>query len=78
MVTLLIGSCYDVNLFHGHSELDKRENRKALPAEKCGKNPGDTPGQWQLDRETPAVVHIPKNSVIVTINPNMVPDGAKK
>ena len=70
--------CYDVNLFHGHSELDKRENRKALPAEKCGKNPGDTPGQWQLDRETPAVVHIPKNSVIVTINPNMVPDGAKK
>lgn len=70
--------CYDVNLFHGHSEWDKRENRKALPAEKCGKNPGDTPGQWQLDRETPAVVHIPKNSVIVTINPNIVPDGAKK
>ena len=52
--------------------------RDPLPAEKCGKHPDDTPGQWQLDRETPAVVHIPKNSVIVTINPNMVPDGAKK
>lgn len=52
--------------------------RDPLPAEKCGKHPGDTPGEWQLDRETPAVVHVPKNSVIVTINPNMVPDGAKK
>ena len=52
--------------------------RDPLPAEKCGKNPGDTPGEWRLDRETPAVVHVPKNSVIVTINPNMVPDGAKK
>jgi len=52
--------------------------RDPLPAEKCGKHPDDTPGQWQLDRETPAVVHVPKNSVIVTINPNMVPDGAKK
>lgn len=49
-----------------------------LPAEKCGKHPGDTPGEWQLERETPAVVHVPKNSVIVTINPNMVSDGAKK
>ena len=49
-----------------------------LPAEKCGKHPDDTPGEWQFDRETPAVVHVPKNSVIVTINPNMVPDGAKK
>lgn len=52
--------------------------RDPLPAEKCGKHPGDTPGEWQLERETPAVVHVPKNSVIVTINPNMVPDGAKK
>lgn len=52
--------------------------RDPLPAEKCGKHPDDTPGQWPLDRETPAVVHVPKNSVIVTINPNMVPDGAKK
>lgn len=52
--------------------------RDPLPAEKCGKHPDDTPGEWQLERETPAVVHVPKNSVIVTINPNMVPDGAKK
>lgn len=52
--------------------------RDPLPAEKYGKNPDDTPGEWQLERETPAVVHVPKNSVIVTINPNMVPDGAKK
>ena len=52
--------------------------RDPLPAEKCGKHPDDTPGEWQFNRETPAVVHVPKNSVIVTINPNMVPDGAKK
>ena len=52
--------------------------RDPLPAEKCGKHPDDTPGEWQLERETPAVVHVPKNSVIVTINPNMVSDGAKK
>jgi hypothetical protein len=51
--------------------------RDPLPAEKCGKHPDDTPGEWQFDRETPAVVHVPKNSVIVTINPNMVPDGLK-
>jgi hypothetical protein len=52
--------------------------RDNLPAEECGKHPGDTPDEWQLDSETPTVVHVPKNSVIVTINPNMVPDGAKK
>ena len=52
--------------------------RDPLPAEKCGKHPDDTPGEWQLERETPAVVHVPKNSVIVTINPNMVSDGDKK
>ena len=61
--------CYDARL---------EPFRDPLPAEKCGKHPGDTPGEWQLDRETPAVVHVPKNSVIVTINPNMVPDGVKK
>ena len=52
--------------------------RDNLPAEECGKHPGDTPDEWQLDSETPTVVHVPKNSVIVTINPNMVSDGAKK
>ena len=50
----------------------------SLPPEKCGEHPDDTPDEWRLDSETPAVVHVPKNSVIVTINPNMVPDGAKK
>jgi hypothetical protein len=70
--------CYDVNLFHGHSERDKREDRSALPAEKCGKHPDDKPGDWIEDSVTPTVIHVPKDSVIVTINPNMVPDGAKK
>ena len=50
----------------------------SLPAEECGKHPGDTPDEWQLERETPTIVHVPKDSVIVTINPNLVPDGAKK
>ena len=50
----------------------------SFPAEECGNHPGDTPDEWQLERETPPIVHVPKNSVIVTINPNMVPDGAKK
>lgn len=70
--------CYDVNFFHGHSERDKKEERSALPAEKCGKHPDDKPGDWIEDSVTPTVIHVPKDSVIVTINPNMVPDGAKK
>lgn len=35
-------------------------------------------GEWKFDHEDPIVVHVPQDSVIVTINPNMVPDGAKK
>lgn len=70
--------CYDINIFRGNDPYAPKEKHHSLPAEKCGKNPGDTPGEWQFERETPAVVHVPKNSVIVTINPNMVPDGAKK
>ena len=70
--------CYDVNSFHGHSKEDKREDRRTLPAEKCGKHPDDTPGEWVVDSVKPTVIHVPKGSVIVTINPNMVPDGAKK
>ena len=70
--------CYDVNSFHGHSEWDKREDRSALPAEKCGKHPDDKPGDWVEDSVKPTVIHVPKDSVIVTINPNMVPDGAKR
>lgn len=70
--------CYDVNFFHFHGEWDKREDRSALPAEKCGKHPGDKPGDWAVDSVKPTVIHVPKDSVIVTINPNMIPDGAKK
>lgn len=66
--------CYDVN----HSEWDKREDRRTLPAEECGKHPDDTPGEWVVNSVKPTVIHVPKGSVIVTINPNMVPDGAKK
>lgn len=70
--------CYDVNFFHFHGEWDKREDRRALPAEQCGKHPGDKPGDWVVDSVKPTVIHVPKGSIIVTINPNMVPDGAKK
>lgn len=70
--------CYDTNFFHFHGEWDKREDRKALPAEQCGKHPGDKPGDWAVDSVKPTVIHVPKDSVIVTINPNMVPDGATK
>ena len=70
--------CYDVNFFHFHGEWDKREDRRALPAEQCGKHPGDKPGDWAVDSVKPTVIHVPKGSIIVTINPNMVPDGAKK
>lgn len=65
--------CYDV-----HSEWDKREDRRTLPAEECGKNPDDKPSEWAVNSVKPIVIHVPKGSVIVTINPNMVPDGAKK
>mgnify|MGYP006944271275 FL=1 len=70
--------CYDVNFFHFHGEWDKREERRALPAEQCGKHPGDKPGDWVVDSVKPTVIHVPKGSIIVTINPNMIPDGAKK
>lgn len=70
--------CYDTNFFHFHGEWDKREERRALPAEQCGKHPGDAPGDWVVDSVKPTVIHVPKGSIIVTINPNMVPDGAKK
>ena len=57
---------------------DKQDSRASLPADKCGKHPEDTPNEWNLNHEDPIVVHVPQDSVIVTINPNMVPDGAKK
>ena len=70
--------CYDVNFFHFHGEWDKREDRMALPSEQCRKHPGDKPGDWVVDSVKPTVIHVPKGSVIVTINPNMVPDGDTK
>lgn len=48
-----------------------------LPAEKCGRHADEKPEDWNLDRED-LVVHVPKDSIIVTINPNMVPESAKK
>ena len=48
-----------------------------LPAEQCGRHETDAPTDWNLDHEE-LVVHVPKDAIIVTINPNMVPEGAKK
>lgn len=48
-----------------------------VPAEKCDRHADEKPEDWNLDREN-LVVHVPKDSIIVTINPNMVPEGAKK
>lgn len=72
--------CYDASIFNGHdpNPYAPKENRHSLPAESCGKHPDDKPGEWNFDHEDPIVVHVPQDSVIVTINPNMVPDGAKK
>jgi len=67
--------CYDAHPFHGGLD---NPSSAPLPADKCGKHPGDKPSEWQFDYEVPSVIHVPKDSVIVTINPNMVPDGAKK
>ena len=72
--------CYDANIFNGYdpNPYAPKENRHSLPAESCGKHPDDQPGEWKFDHEDPIVVHVPQDSVIVTIDPNMVPDGAKK
>ena len=53
-------------------------NSKELPAEDCGVHPEDQAPKWELIHEEPVVIHVPKDSVIVTINPNMVPDTAQK
>ena len=37
-----------------------------------GKHPDDKPGGVEFDHEDPIVVHVPQDSVIVTINLNMV------
>ena len=48
-----------------------------VPPEMCGRKANEVPEDWNVDREE-LVVHVPKDAIIVTINPNMVPEGAKK
>ena len=48
-----------------------------VPPEMCGRKANEIPEEWKADHEE-LVVHVPKDAIIVTINPNMVPEGAKK
>ena len=48
-----------------------------VPPEMCGREANEIPEEWKVDHEE-LVVHVPKDAIIVTINPNMVPEGAKK
>ena len=48
-----------------------------VPPEMCGREANEIPEEWKVDHEE-LVVHVPKEAIIVTINPNMVPEGAKK
>lgn len=48
-----------------------------VSAERCDRHANEEPEDWNLDHED-LVVHVPKDSIIVTINPNMVPESAKK
>ena len=48
-----------------------------VPPEMCGRTANEIPAEWNVDHEE-LVVHVPKDAIIVTINPNMVPEGAKK
>ena len=48
-----------------------------VPPEMCGRTANEIPEEWKVDHEE-LVVHVPKDAIIVTINPNMVPEGAKK
>lgn len=48
-----------------------------VPPEMCGRKANEIPEEWKVDHEE-LVVHVPKDAIIVTINPNMVPEGAKK
>ena len=48
-----------------------------VPPEMCGRTANEIPAEWKVDHEE-LVVHVPKDAIIVTINPNMVPEGAKK
>ena len=48
-----------------------------VPPEMCGRKANEIPEEWNVDHEE-LVVHVPKDAIIVTINPNMVPEEAKK
>lgn len=70
--------CYESNPVRGSSKYSPKEKRVPLAAEKCGRHSDDAQEEWVTEREAPTVVHVPKDAIIVTINPNMVPEGAKK
>ena len=70
--------CYESNWVRGSSEYSPKEKRVPRAAEKCGRHADDAQEEWVTEREAPTVVHVPKDAIIVTINPNMVPEGAKK
>ncbi|WP_311450309.1 hypothetical protein [Rothia mucilaginosa] len=70
--------CYESNPLRGSNEFSPKEKRVPLAAEKCGRHADDAQEEWVTEREAPTVVHVPKDAIIVTINPNMVSEGAKK
>ena len=70
--------CYESNPLRGSSQYSPKEKRVPLAAEKCGRHSDDAQEEWVTEREAPTVVHVPKDAIIVTINPNMVPEEAKK
>lgn len=70
--------CYESNPVRGSSQYSPKEKRVPLAAEKCGRHADDAQEEWVTEREAPTVVHVPKDAIIVTINPNMVPEEAKK
>lgn len=70
--------CYESNPLRGSSQYSPKEKRVPRAAEKCGRHADDAPEEWTIEKEAPTVVHVPKDAIIVTINPNMVPEEAKK
>ena len=56
----------------------KDSSRTPQPANSCGKHSYDKPEEWVFESESPSVIHIPKDSVVVSVNPNLVPADAKK
>ena len=70
--------CYDTSIFRGNDPWGAPEKNHPLPAEDCHITPDSPQEDWSLESEAPVVIHVPKGAVITTINPNMVPDTAKK